>query len=97
MTEAILLILGLLWLFITLGLSCAITMNIKDDNYKSGCLESLKEYIEELFIGRNLFGFLLSIIIFIIAIPTILLIVLMQLLIWITCGMVYVWKLGYRK
>lgn len=97
MLEVVLLTLGLLWLFVTLGLSCAIIMHIENDNYKNGCLISLKDFAEELFWKRNLFGIIISVIVFIIAIPAMLLIIMVQVLFWIGYAIGLVWRLGDKK
>ena len=97
MLEGVLLALGLLWLFVTLGLSCAIIMHVENDNYKNGCLISLKDFTEELFLERNLFGIILSIVIFIIAIPAMLLIIMIQVLFWIGYAIGWLWRLGDKK
>lgn len=97
MLESVLLILGLLWLFATLGLSCAIIMHVENDNYKNCCLISLKDFLEELFYERNCFGIIISVIVFIIAIPAMLLIIMVQVLFWIGYAIGLVWRLGDKK
>ena len=74
MLESVLIVLGLLWLFATLGISGVITMNVKEENYKTGCLIALKDFLIKLFNGKNWFGIVLSIIVLIISIPAMLLI-----------------------
>ena len=97
MLENVLLVLGLLWLFTTLGISGAITMNVKEENYKTGCLIALKEFLIKLFIGKNLFGVVLSIIVLIISIPAMLLILMVQTLFYVLIGIGYIWRLGDKK
>lgn len=97
MLESILSIFGLLWLFVTLGISGAITMNIKEENYKTGCLIALKEFLIKLFSGKNCFGVVLSIIVLIISIPAMLLILMVQTLFYVLMGIGYIWRLGNKK
>lgn len=97
MLESILLVLGLLWLFTTLGIGGAITMNVKEENYKTGCLIALKDFLIKLFNGRNWFGIVLSIIVLIISIPAMLLILMVQILFYVLIGIGYVWELGEKK
>lgn len=93
MLESVLMVLVLLWLFATLGISGAITMNVKEENYKTGCLIALKDFLIKLFNGKNWFGIVLSIIVLIISIPAMLLILMVQILFYVLIGIRYVWKL----
>lgn len=97
MLESVLLVLGLLWLFTTLGISGAITMNIKEENYKTGCLIALKDFLINLFSWKNWFGVVLSTIVLVISIPAMLLILMVQLLFYVLMGFGYVWELGKKK
>ena len=97
MLDSVLMVLVLLWLFATLGISGAITMNVKEENYKTGCLIALKDFLIKLFNGKNWFGIVLSIIVLIISIPAMLLILMVQILFYVLIGIRYVWKLGKKK
>lgn len=94
MLEGILFILGL---FTTLGIMVAITINVKEENYKIGYLIALKDFLIKLFSGKNWFGIVLSIIVLIISIPAMLLISLVQILFYVLMGMGYIWRLGKNK
>lgn len=94
MLEGILFILGL---FTTLGIMVAITINVKEENYKIGYLIALKDFLIKLFSGKNWFGIVLSVIVLIISIPAMLLILMVQILFSILMGMGYVWTLGKKK
>lgn len=97
MSKDVLLIIGLLWFSVTLCINCVITSNINEDNYKSGCLIALKDFLIKLFIGKNWFGIILGVIVFIIAIPAMLLILMAQIIIYIGICILFIWKLGNKK
>ena len=84
-------------LFTTLGIIGAITINVKEANYKIGYLIALKDFLLKLFSGKNWFGIVLSVIVLIISIPAMLLILLVQILFYVLMGMGYVWRLGKNK
>ena len=94
MLESILLVLGL---FATLGIAGAITMNVKEENYKTVCLIALKDFLIKLFSEKNWFGVVLSIIVLIISIPAMLLILMVQTLFYVLMGIAYIWRLGNKK
>ena len=58
---------------------------------------ALKNYIKELFIGRNYFGIVLSTIVFIIGIPAFLMIIYLQAMVCIVKLLKTMWKLGNKK
>ena len=58
---------------------------------------ALKNYIKELFIGRNYFGIVLSTIAFIIGIPAFLMIIYLQAMAYIVKLLKTMWKLGNKK
>ena len=58
---------------------------------------ALKNYIKELFIGRNYFGIVLSTIVFIIGIPAFLMIIYLQAMAYIVKLLKTMWKLGNKK
>ena len=58
---------------------------------------TLKNYIKELFIGRNYFGIVLSTIVFIIGIPAFLMIIYIQAMACIIKLLKTMWKLGNKK
>lgn len=86
-----------LWILVTLGLIFEITLQIDNNNLETGILIVLKGFIQELFLERNIFGIVLSVIIFIIAIPAMLIVLTVQFSFWIICLMNYVWNLGNKK
>ena len=58
---------------------------------------ALKNYIKELFIGRNYFGIVLSTIVFIIGIPAFLMIIYLQAMAYIVKLLKTMWNLGNTK
>jgi hypothetical protein len=92
--ESILLV---LWFIITLWIDFSIIINIENNNYKTGSLIALKDFLVKLFYGKNLFGIVLSIIVLVIAIPAMLLILMVQIIFYIFMGVKYVWELGNKK
>ena len=97
MLENILLFFGIMWLFLTLYIVGIIITNAKDENYKTICLSTLKEFLIKLFSGKNWFGIILSVIVLIISIPAMLLILIVQILFYVSMGIGYVWRLGNKK
>lgn len=59
-------------------------------------LISTKDYIVELFSGKNYFGIIMSIIIFVISIPGILIVLVAQICIYIKCIVENVYELGNK-
>ena len=97
MLETILVKFAFLWILVTLGLIFKITLQIDNNNPQTGILIVLKDFIQELFLERNIFGIVLSVIIFIIAIPAMLILLTVQFFFWIICLMSCVWNLGNKK
>ena len=97
MIDIILGLFGIFYILGNLGFCFTITMNIDDENLKTGSLIALKDFIQNLFFGRNIFGIILSIIIFVVAIPAILLVLLVQIIFWIIYLISFVWNLGIKK
>ena len=64
---------------------------------KTGSLVALKEFIEKLFYDRNYFGILLSVVVFILVIPAMIIIVATQIIFWIGMILGYIYNLGNRK
>lgn len=68
------------------------TLNDNDNG-----LIGLKEFIETLFFERNLFGKIQSTFILIICIPSMIVTLIFQVLLWIIKLFIYIWRLGYKK
>lgn len=68
------------------------TLNDNDNS-----LIGLKEFIETLFFERNLFGKIQSTFILIICIPSMIVTLIFQVLLWIIKLFIYIWRLGYKK
>ena len=77
-------------LFIGLYIAC------KADNENIYILNSLNNYIVELFKDRNIFGKILSSFIFVLSIPGMLFILLMVIVDTITKYLIKIWKLGNK-
>lgn len=60
-------------------------------------ITALKNYIIELFIERNCFGIVLSVVVFIIGIPAFLMIIFMQASMCIVELLITMWKLGNKR
>ena len=97
MFEIIITILSVLYLIINICVMLVISFQIDDDNIKTASLVALKEFIEELFYGRNYFGILLSAVVFILVIPAMIIIVVSQIIIWIGMILGFIYNLGNKK
>lgn len=80
-----------LWLLFTIFF-VIFTLNDNDNS-----LIGLKEFIETLFFERNLFGKIQSTFILIICIPSMIVTLIFQVLLWIIKLFIYIWRLGYKK
>lgn len=68
-----------------------------DDNFKTGALIGIKEFFDELFYNRNIFGIFLSSMFLILVIPAIILVLGTQIIAWICMILVYIYNLGDKK
>ena len=97
MFEVIIAVLSVLYLILNICVLLGISFQIDNDNIKTGGLVALKEFIEELFYDRNYFGILLSVVIFILVIPAMIMIVATQIIFWIGMILGYMYDLGDKK
>ena len=68
-----------------------------DDDFKTGALIGIKEFVGELFYNRNIFGIFLSSMFLILVIPTIILALGIQVVVWISMFLGYIYNLGNKK
>ena len=68
-----------------------------DDNFKTGALIGIKEFVGELFYNRNIFGIFLSSMFLILVIPAIILVLAVQIVVWIVMILGYIYNLGNKK
>ena len=101
MTEAIITILLLLEIMITLGVSIYIGIksdtDLKYKNKNNIVLLALFDFIKDLFIGRNIFGVVLGFIAFILSLPAILILLLVEGVMWLIFLFAIIWGLGNKK
>lgn len=99
MLEAILEIFMILEIFITLGLFLYICINIgeTDKKRKTFVLSSLIKFLKKLFLNKNWFGITLGLVIFFLAIPAILLVLLGEILMWLIVLGAMLWDLGNKN
>lgn len=98
MLDSILIMFGILYFGIFFALCILIIMNIDNSNaYYVSIIIALKEFVVKLFLKRNGFGILLSVISFIVAIPSMLMILLVQFIFWIIYFIECIWNLGNKK
>ena len=69
----------------------------EDDNFKTGALIGIKEFFDELFYNRNIFGIFLSLMFLILVIPAIILVLGTQVVVWIGMFLGYIYNLGNKK
>lgn len=93
--ENVLVILFIIWIFISMFIAIRIAINIDDESCM--IIIGIKDYIYNLFIDKNLFGIILSIIMLIISIPALFLILILQLIEWLFEFLLWVWKLGNKS
>ena len=68
-----------------------------DDDFKTGALMGIKEFVCELFYDRNCFGMLLSAVVLILLVPAILMVIATQIIFWIGMALGYIYNLGNKK
>ena len=68
-----------------------------DDNSKTGALIGIKEFFDELFYNRNIFGIFISSIFLILVIQAIILVLGTQIIFWIGMILGYIYNLGNKK
>ena len=68
-----------------------------DDDFKTGALIGIKEFFDELFYNRNIFGIFISSIFIVLVIPAIILVLGTQIIFWIGMILGYIYNLGNRK
>ena len=101
MEEAIITILLLLEIIITLGVSIYVGIesdtNLKYKNKNNIVLSALFDFIKKLFIGRNIFGIVFGLIVFILSLPAILILLLVEAVMWLVFLFAIIWDLGNKK
>ena len=104
MNGVTLLILCVLWILSNIYVLSIIKYDIDDKNLKFGSLLSLKVFIKTLFKERNIFGIVLSMVVFIISIPAMFFILILQISFWVIYLIIciwnlinYIWNLGNKK
>lgn len=101
MAEAIITILLLLEIIITLGVSIYVGIesdtNLKYRNKNNIVLSALFDFIKNLFVGRNIFGIIFGLIVFILSLPAILILLLVEVVMWLIFLFAMIWDLGNKK
>ena len=101
MAESIITILLLLEIIITLGVSIYVGIesdtNLKYRNKNNIVLSALFDFIKNLFIGRNIFGIIFGFIVFILSLPAILILLLVESVMWLVFLFAIIWDLGNKK
>lgn len=84
---------------IVINIFVAILMDVQidDNDTKISYLNVIREFIDELFYDRNCFGILLSVAIFILLLPAIVINIVMQIIFWIGMAFGYIYNLGNKK
>lgn len=85
-------------LFMTVCISGYIILHPKISYDRNNfVLSYIKCYIKSLFINRNLFGCILGIFILILSIPSILILLLMEVVLWMIVLIMSIWDFGTKK
>ena len=96
MFEIIIVVLSIIYLVLNLFVLFGILLQ-SDDDFKTGVLIGIKEFVGELFYNRNIFGIFLSSMFLILVIPAIILILGTQVVVWIGMILGYIYNLGNKK
>ena len=92
--EFLLVVLFIFELFFTIGFSLYVTKLTNDEN---SILSMLKKIMTFLFCGKNIFGIIMSIVVFIVAIPSFILLILTEIVIRIGYVFINIWELGKKQ
>lgn len=95
MPDWILALLFVIWIFLTVFFLIFLSAN--SDNESKSIISYSKEFVESLFIGRNIFGILISLFVFVLFIPSIVLIFLYEILYLAIKLFCYIWRLGDKN
>ena len=86
------------WVILTVFIGASGSIDKLDLNKnKFSILIRIKNFTKNLFYNKNYFGITLSLFIFIISLPAILIFALLQIIILIICLCRYMWELGKKK
>ena len=96
MFEIIIIVLCTIYFVLNLFASFGFLLQA-DDDFKTGALIGIKEFVSELFYNRNIFGIFISSIFLILVIPAIILVLGTQIIAWIGMILGYIYDLGNKK
>ena len=96
MFEIIIIVLCIIYLVLNSFALFGILSQV-DDDFKTGALIGIKEFVGELFYNRNIFGIFLSSMFLILVIPVIIFVLVVQIVAWIVMILVYIYNLGDKK
>ena len=99
MLEKILIVFMIIELFITLGIGCYIAYKVENQfKYERNfVLSSLWYYIKNLFTEKNWFGYIISLLVFILSIPAFIILLIIEAVGWICILFRIIWDLGNKK
>lgn len=97
MFEIIIIVLCTIYFVLNLFALFGILLQADDDNSKTGALIGIKEFFDELFYNRNIFGIFISSIFIVLVIPAIILVLGTQIIFWIGMILGYIYDLGNKK
>ena len=97
MFEIIIEVLSTIWIVINIFVAILMDIQTDDNDTKISYLNVIREFIDELFYDRNCFGILLSVAIFILLLPAIVINIVMQIIFWIGMALEYIYNLGNKK
>lgn len=92
--EFLLVILFIFEFFFTIGFSLYVAKLTNDEN---SILSMLKKIMVFLFCGKNIFGIIMSIVVFVVAIPSFILLILTEIVIRIGYVFIDIWELGKKQ
>ena len=97
MFEIIIAVLSTIWIVINIFVAIFMVIQTDDNDTKISYLNVIREFIDELFYDRNCFGILLSVAIFILLLPAIVINIVTQIIFWIGMALGYIYNLGNKK
>lgn len=87
----------ILFIYILIGFVSSLVMIANTPDYLKSPIDYITYALEKLFKNRNIFGKVLSFIIFIILIPYFVMCLLMMLILLILKFLVWIWDCGYKE
>lgn len=94
-------ILGIIYIFIVAAGAVGIVFELPESyntvTQKTFLLSAIHSFVKKLFLDKNLFGKVLSGLFLVGIVPSVIIVVAIQVLVWIALAVHYIWKLGNKR